>query len=124
PTPAPDPSALARRRAAQRTAGVVAGSLGIAMLGAGAAFGVQAIIKKNESNSVYCLPSTNFCDPAGVQLRNDGVTAGNRSTALGVAGGVAFAGGIPLFLTAPKAPNRVGTAVVIGARGIEARGRW
>lgn len=136
PSPRPeDPKAIARRREVQRTLAFVSGGLGIAALGVGAGFGIQAIVKKNQSNSPadgwpYCHDG-DYCqfhsyDPerAGPgQLRQEGLTAAARSTALFVAGGVLLGAGVTLFFTAPRAPTG-DVKIAASPRGVEIVGAW
>jgi hypothetical protein len=85
--------------ATQRTLGWIFAGLGVASVGVGAGFGLSSIGKRNESRS-HCV--VDACDAAGVELRNDAIRNGNVATVTTIAGGVAFAGGLILVLTAPK----------------------
>ncbi|MDI1447941.1 tetratricopeptide repeat protein [Polyangium sp. 6x1] len=90
--------------------------LGIAGIGAGAAgayFGIRAMQKRDESEvDGHC--SGNTCNELGYPARKDAYQSGNLSTGLFVAGGVAFAGGLALFLTAPKRTKPQTTAILLG----------
>ena len=95
---------------------VIGLGLGIAGLGAGAVgtyFGLRAMQKRDESEiDGHC--SGNVCNEFGYDARQDAYQSGNISTGLLIAGGVAFAGGLALFLTAPKRTNVPATAIVLG----------
>jgi hypothetical protein len=86
----------------RRWIGLGVGALGIVGVGVGSAFGLIAKSKLDDSNSSHC-DSTNHCDPAGLSMRKDSESAATASTALFVAGGVALAAGIVLYVTAPRA---------------------
>ncbi|MDI1476823.1 tetratricopeptide repeat protein [Polyangium sp. y55x31] len=95
---------------------IVGLGLGIAGLGAGAVgtyFGLRAIEKRDESEvDGHCAGNT--CNEFGYDARKDAYQSGNLSTGLFVAGGVAFAGGLALFLTAPKRTKTQTTSLVVG----------
>lgn len=84
---------------------LVAGGIGVIGIGIGTAFGVIAM-GKNDDSLEHCLESDpNLCQPEGVTLRDEALTAGNVSTAGFVIGGVGLAAGLVLWLTAPSAPE-------------------
>jgi hypothetical protein len=66
----------------------------------GSVFGASAQSKNTDANNGHCHGNT--CDATGVTLRQDAVHAGNLSTIMFVAGGVALAGGAVLWFTAPS----------------------
>ncbi|MFO0761685.1 MAG: hypothetical protein U0359_34905 [Byssovorax sp.] len=100
--PPPPPTAAPRARiGAQRIAGIAIGAAGIAGLGLGAAFGAIAIGKQGDSNNGPC-DADNFCSAEGKTLRKEAISAATISTAAFIAGGVALAGGVTLYLTAPS----------------------
>ena len=94
----------AKPSSAQRTAGIVIGAVGVAAVGAGAAFGVLALGKKTESNDGHCNDD-NQCDKIGVELRRQGRIDGTASTVLFIGGAAALVGGIVLFATSKSAPK-------------------
>jgi hypothetical protein len=105
----------------QRKAAVVIGGLGVAALGVGTVFGLQAAGAKSDSEA-HC--TGNICDDEGIRIRQDGIRAGTISTAVFIAGGVATAAGIVLFATgAPKKSAGV-TAVTVGPAWASVRGQW
>jgi hypothetical protein len=143
PAPAPPPSdpdpGVLGGLGAQRTAGLIAAGAGVVGIGLGSFFGVRAISKKNESNESGHCREGNKCDLEGIALRDEGLTAATISTVLFIAGGAAAAGGVVLFLTAPKADPGAGAnkanpktaakwlgsaQVAIGPGGIAVRGSW
>lgn len=85
----------------QRTIGLVVGGLGIVGLGIGTAFGFVAMGKENDATQHHC-DASDHCDAQGVQLGKDAQSAATASTIAFVVGGVALAGGLVLYLTAPK----------------------
>ncbi|WP_437738361.1 tetratricopeptide repeat protein [Sorangium sp. So ce1335] len=122
-----DPPASASRTprsaagGAQRAAGLVVGGAGLVGAGVGVFFGVRAAIKLNESNAGGHCHDGNICDEVGYAARRQAVTAGDVSTVLLIAGGAVLAGGVALFLTAPR-PEGPGAHIALGPRGIALRG--
>jgi hypothetical protein len=118
PPPAPAWSGL-------RIGGVVLGGAGLVGIGVGSAFGAVAIARKNQSSS-QCgagdqSTDPNKCTSAGTSLRSEGLRAASISTGAFVAGGIALAGGITLFVVAPQ---RVEVRVGVGLGAIEVAGAW
>jgi hypothetical protein len=99
-----------------RTVGLVAAGVGVATLGVGSYFGLQAKSKNDQSNNSGGCSGDN-CTPAAAQIRRDAITAGNTSTALFVVGGVLAAGGIVLWLVAPSSESGSGVSVTPVALG-------
>ena len=85
----------------QRTIGLVVGGIGIVGIGIGTAFGFSAMSKENDATKNHC-DATDHCDPTGVQLGKDAQSAATASTIAFAVGGVALAGGLLLYFTAPK----------------------
>src|SRR5262249_27182377 len=104
----------------QLVAGIVGGSIGLVSIGVASAFGMMAIGKKNDSASHFL---GNLCDDTGFQLRTDGRTDGNVSTALFVVGGVALAAGLTVALTAPRAP-RASARITLGPGSVALGGTF
>lgn len=94
--PGPDQGATGARPFPARTLGIVAGALGVVTMGIGGFFGLQAIGKNNDSNTMGC--NGDVCTGAGKTARMDAVSAGNTSTILFVVGGVLTAAGVVLFI--------------------------
>src|SRR5262249_25445912 len=88
---------------AQRTAGYIVGTVGLAALGLSASFGIDSLVKHDRAKN-HC--SGDLCDAEGVHLRDRAMTSGNVSTITAIAGGAAFVGGIVLLLTAPRAARK------------------
>lgn len=112
-----------------RIGGVVGVGVGAIGLGLGAAFGVLAMQRRDESNEAGgCDPETNLCaSQAGVELRAGSRTFGDVSTAMFVVGGVAAAAGIVLLaIPLPESsseaePAQVGVALGPGLISLEGR---
>jgi serine/threonine-protein kinase len=96
--------------ATRRWIGVGVGALGVVGVGLGSAFGLVAKSKLDQSNSSHC-DSSDHCDSTGLGLRKDSKDAAGLSTILFVAGGVALAAGVVLYVTAPRA--RPASAIVV-----------
>jgi hypothetical protein len=100
-----------------KTVGLVAGAVGVAGLGFGSVAGLVAK-SKNDQALQNCRTST-LCSQTGLSLTNDAKSWATISTAAFVAGGVLAAGGLTMFLVAPRGPSVAGLRVtpVIGGAG-------
>jgi hypothetical protein len=88
---------------------------------------------KYDSTSAHCTPD-NFCDPQGIEDRDSAKATGRIATGTLIAGGVAFAAGVTLWLTAPAprsdsaATSRLrisaGALPGINAGSIVLKGNW
>jgi hypothetical protein len=93
---------------ARRTTGFVVGGIGLVLAGVGGYFGLRTFSSWSDSQA-RC--NDKGCDREGVDLATDAKTSGFLSTIGLAAGGVAFATGLVLVLTAPSAKtgaNRIG----------------
>lgn len=89
-------------RKTQRTVALVAGGVGVAGLIAGSVFGLRAMTKKSDAGC-----DGNLC--ANEEQKRDyeqAQQAGTAATIAFAAGGAVLAGGLVLYLTAPKDPER------------------
>ncbi len=77
------------------------GVAGVVGLGVGTAFGIVAKSKFDDSNDGHC-DVQDRCDAQGLSLRHDALAAADIATVGLIAGGVALAGGIVLYIVAPK----------------------
>jgi hypothetical protein len=84
-----------------RTAGLVAGGIGVVGLGVGAIFGLRAIGRMNDSKK-DC--EGDVCGPEGREARYDARSAGTASTIGFVAGGVLVAAGFTMYLVGKPRP--------------------
>ncbi len=97
---APPPPAATDPAFAYHVGGIVTGAAGLVAIGVGSAFGLIAGAKLKDSNSTHC-DAADTCDAIGLQDRAEAKDAALASTLLFVAGGVALAAGITIFLLAP-----------------------
>jgi hypothetical protein len=109
----------------QKKLALVAGGVGLAAIGVGSVFGVQAASAKSDSDA-HC--NGNVCDDEGFRMREDGIVSGNVATALFIGGSAALAGGIVLFLTAPSGKRATTEAyapsLTVSPFGASVTGRW
>jgi hypothetical protein len=133
PELAPDPSVVtpsAHRGSTQRTVGFITGGVGLAGLVLGTAFGILAVADHNTANGVCPSAKCTTANSPGFSDWQDAVTAGNVSTVAFVAGGVALAAGVTLFLIAPKEAGREAASLAIrpgvapGAGSLLLLGTW
>lgn len=86
----------------QRTIGLVVGGVGLLGLGLGTYFGLRSASKNDETDRLCGGPPPADCPRDGVDAANDAQSLGNASTVMFVIGGIALAGGLVLFFTAPR----------------------
>jgi hypothetical protein len=84
----------------QRIIGLVIGAVGVAALGVGIGFGVDALVKNDASNDGGCVD--NLCPPNALALRNTALTEAHLATGLIVVGLVNVVAGLIVFFTAPS----------------------
>lgn len=84
----------------QRTVAIVVGSIGVVGLGVGSAFGLMAKSTYDKSDP-HCL--ANHCDSPGHDFRQSALSKATVSDIAFGVGAAAIAGGVVLWLTAPKA---------------------
>jgi hypothetical protein len=114
----------------QRLAAVIAGGVGIVGAGVGTVLAVSANSTYDSTNTV-CTPD-NFCSQEGIDDRNKAMDRGRLATGFLIGGGVAFATGVVLWLTAPTprsenaaAPRmRVSAGALPGTGSITLSGTW
>jgi len=106
------------------TAGLIGAGVGVAGLGVGSYFGLDAISKNNASNKSGC--NGNDCTAAAFATREAARSSATASTALFVAGAVLAAGGVTLWLLAPhgSAEVEVAPSAVSGGAGVTVAGVW
>jgi hypothetical protein len=126
-TDAPSPEAPrppASRGDTQRLIAYAAGGAAVFALGLGTAWGLQAISARNDSRCANGACS----NQAGVEAQQEGLDAGNRATVAFIVGGVLVAGGVALWMTAPRANTGVAAWVAPSAQPGGAcaglRGAW
>jgi len=107
-----------------RTVGLVAASVGVVGLGVGAYFGLDAISKNNASNSSGC--HGNMCTAGAFATREDARSSASASTVAFIAGGLLAAGGVTLWLVAPRGSTAVEVApsALLGGGGVTVAGVW
>jgi hypothetical protein len=111
-----------RRGDAQRTAGLVIGGVGVAIVTTGVILGLAARSTYDESSD-FC-DASGGCDPPGLDLRESAMRKGNVATAVFGLGAAATIGGGLLWLTAPKSAPHAGVGIGVARDGILVRGAW
>jgi serine/threonine-protein kinase len=100
-------AARSSRGDAQRIAALVVGGLGVVGLGIGVGFTASAVSKDSEADD-HC-DGTTCRDAEGQVLSEDARAAGNVATVALAVGAAAVAGGVVLYLTAPRGPEAAPT---------------
>jgi hypothetical protein len=86
----------------RRVVGLAVAGVGAVAVGTGAAFGIDAKSKLDDSNSSgHCQPN-DHCDATGMRERSDALKSAAFSTASFALGAACLAGGVALYLTAPR----------------------
>ena len=116
PPPASPPVAAREDGAGRRTIALVSGVVGLVAVVVGSVFGLRASSKWTEAKNHHCDAALN-CDAQGGKLATDAKSAGNVSTMAFVAGGIGFAAGATLWLTAPSSREQVGLAPSVSPHG-------
>jgi hypothetical protein len=120
----PEPQAASRDETpdghAQRTWGIVVGSAGLVGLVLGTTFGLHAMTTYDGANSSGECQPDNVCNSAGRQSRSDADGWATASPLAFVLGGAAVAGGVVLYLTAPRAPAATSLRLTPSAGGVGA----
>jgi len=110
---------------AQWIAGWVVGAVGVVALGVGAYFGIDTILKQNESED-HCVDT--LCDAEGVALREDGEVSANVANVTIAIGAAAVVTGIVLLVTADRGGQESGMWLgpVVGSSqwGLAGGARW
>lgn len=110
---------------AQWIAGWVVGAVGVVALGVGAYFGIDTILKQNESED-HCVDT--LCDADGVALREDGEVSANVANVTIAIGAAAVVTGIVLLVTADRGGQESGMWIgpIVGSSewGVAAGARW
>lgn len=105
--PPPPPPEESSPGTPMRIAGGAIGGVGLVGIVVGSVFGVIASSKLSESNDGNHCDAQNTCDSTGLALRSQAKDAALISTIMFIAGGVALATGITLFVLAPKSKSSV-----------------
>jgi len=97
----------------QRWFGLGLAGAGVVGVGVGSVFGFIAMSKRDQSNgsSGDLCNANDQCGPSGLSLRQDAISASNVANIGFIAGAVALAGGIVLYLTAPASAKTVSVTV-------------
>ncbi|MGA7121998.1 MAG: hypothetical protein WBY94_17955 [Polyangiaceae bacterium] len=106
----------------QRVLAIVAGGLGLAGVGVGSVFGLQAMSKRSDAQRA-CL---DVCmDQSGADKWSDALKTARISDIAFVVGGAGLIGGVLLWVTAPSQSGEVpGAQVGLGLHGVHVIGVW
>jgi tetratricopeptide (TPR) repeat protein len=127
---APRARAVAEGAPPGRTQRIVGVGLGVAGLAAAGVAGIVTLKARSDYKDAlgaHCRGATDMCDADGLAATHDARHRANIATAITIAGGAAIAGGVVLYLLAPRAARDEhalylapqldgGTSVVLGGR--------
>lgn len=97
--PPPPPSSPTNTR---KVLGIASTSAGVIALGVAGVMTLTARSKYNAAIDDHCMGETNLCDAEGLSATNNAKKRANHATIVSIVGAVAIAGGVVLYLTAPK----------------------
>jgi hypothetical protein len=132
-TPVPEaapasPEAPPKDGKGQRIAGIVVGGAGVVGLAVGSVLGLGAHSKYNDALNGHCGGVANACDSTGVADGSSAHSEATASTIVFIAGAALVAGGVVLYLTAPKGTTTgavtVSPTVGFQSAGVSLGGRW
>jgi hypothetical protein len=102
----------------QKIIGLSVGGVGVVGVGVGIALGMAAKSSYNSAVSAHCSGANMACDPVGLDQINSARSQGNVATVITIVGAAAIAGGVVLYLTAPKAHHETTTMLVPTGNGL------
>jgi hypothetical protein len=120
-TAAPADESSTQKSSAQRPIAIAVGAVGVVGLGLGTFFGLSASSTWKDAKAA-CTDFPYQCTQEGLDKQDSARTKATVSTVAFIAGGVALATGVVLFVTAGS--GRQATAIGIGPGSIVARGRF
>lgn len=88
----------------RRLVGIGVGSAGVLMVGVASIMTLSARGDYKNALADHCMGSTSLCNGMGYDITRGARTTANYATVITLVGVAAIAGGVFLYLTAPKAP--------------------
>jgi hypothetical protein len=92
--------------------GLGVGSAGLIAVGVSSYMTLSARSKYNDAITQHCGGSKTMCDDTGLTITRDARSEANKATIVFAVGAAAVAGGVVLYLTAPKASTEHAMRVV------------
>jgi hypothetical protein len=93
--------------------GISTGAAGLIMMSAAGIITLGARGKYNDALEAHCMGSTSGCDAEGLEKTHDARSTANAMTVVTIIGAAAVAGGVVLYLTAPKPSGAAEHAVYV-----------
>jgi tetratricopeptide (TPR) repeat protein len=91
----------------QRIVGIAVGAAGLVGIGVSSYMALSARGKYNDALAAHCMGMPNMCDDVGLTDTHDARHTANIATIVFSVGLAATAGGVVIYLLAPKAPKAV-----------------
>lgn len=112
--PSPSDDGASRTRGnGQRTTGLVLGAAGIVGIGLGTYFGLSAISRRDDARP-NCNDDLSSCNQAGIDAIDGAKSKALISTVSLIAGGALVAGGVIVYVTAPKRGTQRRDSLAVG----------
>ncbi len=123
--PDPKPVTPGEPKSNRKLIGIAVLGGGVAIAAVGGFFGLQANGRWSKAQDDHgCNDDGDCADMAGLKLIDEANSKGKLSTIFVGVGLAAVAGGVVLYLTAPKKPEQRSVAVTVGGRGLILLGRF
>jgi hypothetical protein len=128
PPPPPPVARTVRTQSPLATAGLVAAGVGVVGVAIGAAFGIEARARNDQSYSGGC--QGNACPANAAAVRESALSWAHASTAAFIAGGALVASGVVVWLVVPPRVTTEGgaaegsVALVPNGTGLALRATW
>jgi hypothetical protein len=122
--PKPTPGTPGESKSNRKLIGIGVLGGGVAIAAVGGLFGLQAKGRWDRAQDAGCNDDGDCPTQAGLDLIDQANSKGKLSTIFVGVGLAAIAGGVVLYLTAPKNVEKNGVALTVGGRGLVLLGRF
>jgi hypothetical protein len=118
---AASPADVGAPSSTQRMIAIAVGAVGVVGLGIGTVFGLKAASQWSDAQA-HC--TTSSCGADATRLKDDAKSSATISTVAFAVGLAGIAGGLTLFLTAPKSGTEAHASIGIGPGSVLVQGRF
>ena len=103
----------------RRIAGITIGAAGLVGFGVASYLTLDARSKYNDAIDAHCMGDKSMCDDEGLKITKDARSRANIATVVTVISLAAIAGGVVLYVTAPKGSAEKKTALYLSPTATE-----